>query len=193
MYDFRFDAASHTYTLNGRVLPSVTQILKPIGPDYSTVPADVLEAKRALGVAVHKACELDDEDDLDELSLSEVLQPYVASWRKFRADTGAIVLENERQLFRADLSFAGTVDRLATLQGDFWLLDLKTAADPHASYGVQLAGYELLLQGGRGPLRRGTVHLRDDGTYRLHEFKNPNDAACFRALLSLHQWKESNK
>ena len=192
MYEFTFDEATHTYTLNGRRLPSVTQILKPIGPDFTMVPADVLEAKRQLGTAAHLACELDDDDDLDELTLAEALQPYVAAWRKFKADTGALVLDNERQLFHASLGFAGTIDRRVTLRGDLWLLDLKTSAEPHASYGVQLAGYHLLTQLDE-PHRRGTVHLRDDGTYRLHEFKNPNDAACFRALLALHHWKESTK
>lgn len=192
MYEFNFDEATHTYTLNGRRLPSVTQLLAPIGMDFSMVPADVLEAKRQLGTAVHQACELDDDDDLDEDSLPDALRPYLAAWRKFKADTGALVLDNERKLFHASLGFAGTLDRRVTMRGDLWLLDLKTSAEPHASYGVQLAGYEVLLQHSE-PHRRGTVHLRDDGTYRLHEFNNPNDAACFRALLSLHHWKESTK
>ena len=75
------------------------------------------------------------------------------------------------------------------------LIDIKTSADAHASYGVQLAGYSLLLEtdGLHATTRRATVHLRDDGTYRMHEFKNPNDHAAFRALLAVHHWKESTK
>lgn len=193
--DLQFEPESHTYRLGGRVVPSVTQLLKPIGPDFSMIPADVLERKRQLGTAVHLACELDDDDDLDEAGLDQVLLPYVQAWRKFKAETGAVVLVNEKQLGHDVLRYAGTVDRVVNVGAERWLVDLKTSADPHASYGVQLAGYEELLRhSARMQVEaRATVHLRDDGTFRLHTFTNPNDAACFRALLSLNNWKESNK
>lgn len=189
---FHFDEETHTYTLDGVRLPSVTQLLKPIGPDFSMVPPAVLEAKRHLGVVVHEACQFDDEGDLDDESVPVPVAPYLSAWRKFRADTGAQVIANEQQAFHPGLRFAGTIDRLVKLpDGSTWLIDLKTSADPYPSYGVQLAGYQLLLS--LSDVRRATVHLRDDGTYRQHEFKNPNDAAAFMACLSLHQWKEANK
>lgn len=193
--DFNFDEASHTYTLGGVVIPSVTQVLKPIAPDFSMVPPAVLERKRALGVAVHLACELEDDGDLGECD--DVLTPYVDGWRKFKEDTGALILMNERRLFHPALRYAGTLDRLVTMRGDVWMLDIKTSADPAPSYGAQTAAYVELIRAmegdARGPIRRGTVHLREDGTYRLHEFKNPNDLPAFMACLSLHHWKESNK
>lgn len=191
----QFDESTHTYRLDGQVVPSVTQLLKPIGPDFSQIPADVLERKRQLGTAVHLACELDDDGDLDDDSLDPVLAPYVSAWRKFKADTGAVVLVNEKQLAHEDLRYAGTVDRVVSVGREPWLVDLKTSADPHAAYGVQLAGYEeLLRKASRMQVdARATVHLRDDGTFSLHQFTNPNDAACFRALLSIHHWKETTK
>lgn len=209
----QFDEADHVYTLGGRVLPSVTQIIAPLRPDLTMIPPDVLERKRALGVAVHLACQLDDDDELDEDALDDELRPYLAGWRKFKADTGAVILMNEQRLHHPTLGYAGTLDRLAELRmhaGAPWLIDLKTSADPLPSYGVQTAGYDALIGAHeRGPMseafaelfarigvpsagrRRGTVHLRPDGTYRLHEYKNPNDEAAFRACLSLHHWKES--
>lgn len=192
----QFDPDSHTYWIDGAIVPSVTQILAPIRPDFSMVPPAVLEAKRALGVAVHAACEYDDADDLDEDSLADDLRPYLSAWRKFKADTGAAMIENERQLGHSLMRYAGTLDRVAAMRGARWLLDIKTAADPDPSFGVQLAGYEDLLKANElapSALRRASVHLRPDGSYRFHEFKNPNDSACFRALLSVHHWKESQK
>lgn len=193
---FTFDEATHVYRLGARVLPSVTTIIRPVGVDYSAIPADVLERKRQLGTAVHKACELDDEDDLDDESLPELLAPYVTAWRRFKEETRALVLLNERRLYHPRLLYAGTIDRLMTLQGDLWVVDLKTAADPVPSYGIQTSAYRELVEAnepGRGDARRGTVHLRADGTYRLHEYRNPNDLAAFRALLTVHQWKESTQ
>ena len=196
---FTFDEASHTYAIDGARLPSVTQLLEPIKPDFSMVPRDVLEAKRALGVAVHLACEIDDQGELDDDSTDAGVMGYVAGWRKFKAECRAVIMLNEQRLYHPALRYAGTIDRVAEIHADAetWLLDLKTSADPDRSHGVQLAGYEGLLRAnngaGMGRIRRGTVHLRADGTYKLHEFKNPSDEAVFRACLALHSWKEATK
>jgi hypothetical protein len=146
-----FDEASHTYRVGERVVPSVTQLLAPIKPDFSMVPPGVLERKRQLGTDVHLACELDDDDDLGEVD-DEIL-PYLQAWRQFRADTGAEVLANERQLYHPTLMFAGTLDRMMIMPSsrETWLLDLKTSIDPHPSYGVQLAGYRLLIAANVSP------------------------------------------
>ena len=194
---FEFDEASHTYTLDGVVIPSVTQIIKPIGADFSMVPPMVLEAKRVLGVAVHAATELDDLGELDDAETDPLVMGYVRAWRRFLAESRFDVSMNEHRLFHASLRFAGTVDRFGTILDAPWLVDIKTAADPIPSYGVQLAGYEILLRDfaylETRPIRRATVHLNADGGYRMREYNNPNDAACFRSLLSVHHWKESNK
>lgn len=194
--DLQFDPDAHVYRINGQVVPSVTQLIKPLGPDFSFVPPEVLEAKRALGVAVHLACELDDDGDLDDDDLGESLWPYVRAWRRFKVDANVSILMREQKLGHESMRFAGTLDRVLVAGGKHWLLDLKTSAEPHASYGVQLAGYEELLFANEyvgEKLSRATLHLRDDGTYRLHQFKNPNDFGAFRACLSIFNWKESVK
>ena len=54
--DLEFDERSHTYKLNGAVLPSVTTIMKPLSDDkYSTVRADVLGNAANKGSIVHNA------------------------------------------------------------------------------------------------------------------------------------------
>lgn len=195
---FTFDEAAHEYRLDGVRLPSVTQVLKPISPDFSMIPPAVLERKRAIGTAAHLACELDDLGELDEESLDPILAGYLQAWRGFKQATDARVIRNEARLYHPRLMYAGTLDRFLSIGGKPWLIDLKTSADPAPSYGVQLAAYEELLVANEaeivwGEIRRASLHLREDGSHKLHEFKNPNDLACFRALLSIHSWKESNK
>jgi hypothetical protein len=190
-----FDPDAHVYTFDGRRVPSVTQLLAPIAQDFSMVPAGVLEAKRILGTVVHEACQYDDEGDLDDETVPAEVDGYLSAWRKFRADTGACIIANEKQMYHADLQYAGTVDRVASFDGEMWVLDLKTSAAPAPSYGVQLAGYAGLLaaNGLLVPLRRATVHLFNDGGYKLVEFKNPADTAAFRACLAIWNWKEATK
>lgn len=196
--DLTFDEATHTYRLGGVVVPSVTQLLDPIRPDFAGIPPAVLEAKRRLGQEVHFACQLDDEDDLDEDSVPEAVEPYLQAWRKFRADTGAEVLANERKLAHAGLRYAGTLDRLVRVRaGGVYLIDLKTSVSMTPTFGVQLAGYQLLLETDDDfagvKLERKGLQLKNDGTYKLVPYNNPNDVAAFRALLSIHHWKESQK
>lgn len=194
--DLQFDPVAHVYTVDGMPVPSVTQLLAPIKPDFSMVPPDVLERKRQLGTEVHYACELDDEDDLDEDSVPAAVEPYLAAWRRFKADTGAEVLMNEQRLFHPTLRFAGTLDRVVRVRsGDVYLIDLKASISMPASYGVQLAGYQLLLDESAltTKLARKGLQLRDDGTYKLVPYLNPNDLPAFMACLALFNWKESNK
>lgn len=194
--DLVFDEAAHVYRLGGVVVPSVTQLLEPIKPDFAGIPPSVLEAKRELGTAVHLACELDDDDDLDEDSVPEAVAPYLAAWRAFKSDTGAEVLMNEQKLAHRSLRYAGTLDRLVRVRsGDVYLVDLKTAISMSASFGPQLCGYQLLLDESIYDLKlaRKGLQLRKDGTYRLVPYNNPNDMAAFRACLSLYHWKEANK
>ena len=193
-----FDEATHAYTLEGRRLPSVTQIIEPIRVDYSFVDRATLEFKRAFGVAVHKAVELDDMGELDDTCLDEAVAARVAAYRKFKAETGAVILAGEQKMHHP-LGFAGTLDLHAFLPNvadENWIVDVKTADTSHPSYGVQTAGYALLLQAAGEPitdLRRGSLHLFSDGTYRLAEYKAAADFSAFLGCLSIHQWKESNK
>ncbi len=193
---FEFDEESHTYTLDGLVIPSVTQLLKPIGTDFSEIPPMVLEAKRELGVAVHAATELDDLDELDDLETDPRVMGYVRAWRRFKADTGAEVLMTEQRLYSSALRFAGTLDGVVRVRsGEVYLVDRKTSVAMPWSYGVQLAGYQLLLDESAFSTRleRKGVRLSADGTYKLVPYNNPNDEPCFRALLAIYNWKESNR
>lgn len=192
--DLHFEEADHVYSVGGRVLPSVTQLLKPIAIDFSRVMPDVLERKRAIGQAVHLACSLDDEGDLEEESLADELRGYLAAWRKFRNGSVRRIIMNEQRMHHGALFYAGTVDRVLeidALPGE-WTIDIKTAALPHPIYGVQTMGYSMLAGGPSPRMRRATIHLRPDGEFKIHEYKNPNDEVAFRACLSLHHWSQSN-
>jgi hypothetical protein len=186
-----FDEGTHTYSVDGRIIPSVTTIIRPLH-DFADIPAAVLERKRVLGTAVHLACELDDRDELDDAATDAEVMGYVAGWRKFRSDSGAKVLMNEQKLYHPTLMFAGQLDRLLMLRnGVTALIDLKTSVTMSNAFGVQLAGYALLLEDQDIP--RNALHglqLRANGAYKLHSYPDPNDAACFRALLSVYHWVE---
>lgn len=185
-----FDEASHTYRHGGALVPGVTQILAPL-VNLAGIPRDVLEAKRRLGQDVHYACQLLDEDDLDESSVDDNVAPYVAAYRRFKVDTGALVLLNEHQVFEPALRYAGTLDRVLVLNRQRWLVDLKTCISTPIAVGPQTAAY---LRALRAPdvTHRGALRLRPDGTYRLDPLTGADDWSTFLAALTLHRFRETH-
>lgn len=192
----QLDEATHTYRLDGVILPSVTQIIGSLY-DFKHVDPDLLERASDFGKAVHTACELDDNDDLDYPGLDQALRPYVDAWRSFKQTTKFKVSLNEGIVYSKKFRYAGTLDRFGILcrgptcrQG---VVDIKTCTNLHPAIGLQTAGYEIAaremgLITGRS-CTRYAVQLRGDGTYRMQEYKDASDANYFLSFLNCHRWK----
>lgn len=189
-----FDPAAHEYRLDGALVPSVTQVIASLY-DHSAIPSWVLDRKAAIGTAVHLACELDDDGELDEESVDPVVAPYLGAWRLFRKESGAEILLNEHQLGDPVLRYAGTCDRVIRYRGALWAVDLKTTVAMDPAIGVQLAGYARLVNqsGLVGACeKRAAVQLRNDGTYRFSPFESPDDERCFLSLLNVAHWRSKH-
>lgn len=195
--DIDFDEATHTCTKGGRVYPSVTQIIKPLTEQaYAGIPDGILKAKADFGTAIHKATELIDspEFELDESSLLPEWIPYIEQYKRFLELRKPEYFGIELRL-GSDL-YAGTIDRLAVIDGEVWVIDLKTTQVLHPHVGVQLAGYEKLVrvnsqivQSGltSRPIRRGALQLTDK-SFKLQEYTKSFDARVFDACLTLYIW-----
>lgn len=185
-----FREATHTYTLDGRVLPSVSQVLRQV-VDFSRVPPEILERKRQIGVALHAAIELG--DDLDPDSLDELVVPFYSAWRRFMDDTGYKPRLNEHPIYSVKYNYAGKPDTVGKLGRREALIDYKSAWDLHPATGLQTAAYlnglwEMDLCD--RDLPRFALQLRHNGTYRLEPLTDPNDFSVFLSLLSLWNWKQ---
>ena len=193
--DMVFDEVAHAYFLDGKQLPSVTQLLKLV-VSFDNIPEDVLEHKRQIGVAVHKACELLDEDDLDEDSLSPSLIKYVDAYKLFKRQNKVEILLNEQKMCHKTLGYAGTVDRVGIINNDSkrTIIDLKTSASLSDWVGLQLAGYSMALSSHTGEqYKRCALQLRPDGTYRYREYIDPMDLPVFHSLLNVCKWRATHK
>jgi hypothetical protein len=190
-----FDADSHTYTLDGQRLPSVTEVLKPLSDiEYRCVDKAVMERAATLGKAVHKLIELDLGAELDEDGLDDALRPYLAQWRAFRALSGFDALLSEQAVHSAKYGYAGTLDLFGTLNGRHVLIDAKRTAAVPRTAGPQTAGYEIALRESSGnakwlaqPIHRYALHLTPE-RWTLVPFKDPSDSRVYLSALTLHNW-----
>ena len=190
-----FDEEKHVYTdESGRKLPSVTTLLKPLTDAvYGPIDKDVLRRAAEFGTAVHACTEFFDTDCLDEDSVEPEWQASLDAYKRFKADLKPEIVKVEWRV--ACEKYAGIIDRIALIDGEAWVIDLKTTSQIHDHVGLQLAAYEALARlhlGRKTPLRRAALQLRDDGSYRFIEFKDDSDYACFNALLNIHNWRKNH-
>ena len=181
MSTYTFNPETHEYAINGRRVPSVTEILGDVlGLTYWNATQWHLDR----GTAVHLACELHDEGRLDESTLDEFTGPRLRGWRKFTVESGFRAERIEERMIHAELGYTGKPDRVGTLDGKPCIVDIKSGA-PAAWHGIQLAGYAMLLDG--GSTDRVGVYLSED-KYRVKRYDDANDYRVFAAAVTVAKW-----
>ncbi|MDP2322527.1 MAG: hypothetical protein Q8N51_00665 [Gammaproteobacteria bacterium] len=177
-----FHAATHTYRLDGRSVPSVTEVLKPLY-SFDGIPADVMETARVRGSWIHAAVDLYNRGVLDVATVSEDVKPYLANWLRFLDESRAIVTAGEMRVASRKYGYAGTLDTLCEMPLGETLVDVKATAIMPRPVGPQTAGYAQAIMeetGAKKHLRRLCVHLQP-GKYRVELL---NDSADFTTFLS---------
>jgi hypothetical protein len=200
--EFTFDADTHTYTAEGTKVPSVSQILQTVGlVDYAGIDPAVLRYAAERSTAVHLASQFWDEGDLDLESVDPLIAGYVSAWKSFRTLHPFTITASERAGI-GDLDgmrFGMTLDRLVDF-GDrrMCVLDIKCTTKVHEWAAIQLAAYAIGLAAEGTPrerlmkCRRAVVHLKRDGIFKFHEFKDPNDGDIFACALRIAHWKNGS-
>jgi hypothetical protein len=179
-----FDPETHSYTLDGQPVPSVTQILSAMGFIDSSWFTDYA---RERGKLVHRIIHWHITGELDEDTIDDALRGYFTAWLAFEKDTGFVSKETEVPLGNAAHRFAGTPDHIGILNKEA-VIDCKSGViAPWA--GLQLAAYEILHG---EPLKRYALQLKDDGKYSLKEFKDRQDRGVFLAALACFHWQKNN-
>lgn len=193
----QFDQATHAYFKEGLRIPSVTQVLKMSGwVSFEGIAKDVLENKRGIGEAVHKCAQYFDEGDLEESTVLPEWAGYLDAWKKFVRESQVQILGTEQKHLGTvnGMPYGMTYDRLAIVDGEESLLELKTCAAKEDYWGLQLAGYDLGLPQCKDALRRKryAVQLKKDGNYRLWPFEDAMDYDGFTWSLAI-TWLQLNR
>jgi len=187
-----YDDESHTYTIDGRPVPSITQAL---------VEAGIVETKfyneegRDRGSFIHKASQYLDQKDLDLDSIPEDHKGFLDGYQEFKDCTGfePYLHGIEKPLFHPVHYFGGTPDRWGKLNGSDVVLELKTGSiSPWTA--IQTAAQEILINFIEPALdlRRHALRLSKDGKWKLFTYNDPRDHAVFLAALQVSHWKRSH-
>lgn len=151
-----FDPVSHKYSIDGRPVPSVTQVLNSVLGD-AIWHASEWHMQR--GTAVHACAALIAQGKSFEHDPE--IDGQVRACRKFFADFQPEVLEVEKPLYSEAYNFAGTPDLICMINGKKCVVDFKASLTDLVF--LQLGGYAVLY----GIIGYGIgVELKDDGDYK---------------------------
>lgn len=183
MLEFHND--THTYYLNDKRIPGVSEIIKDLGiSSLYGIDTDFIAYKKEVGTQVHKACDLIDLGIVDDENLPDDVIPYVAAYRDFIKDKSPIIESIEAKIHLDDM-YAGTRDRMVILDGKTWTIDIKTGY-PYRWHRLQTAAYWLAEKTDK----RGSLYLGSDGSYELKEHDDSNDVEIWKRCVDLFHWKK---
>lgn len=187
-----FDPNTHTYTVDGIRLPSVTEITRFLSFDYKSDKPWLAQIAAHRGTAVHEACMLIDYGE--EPEETPETSGYLKAYRRFLADYQPEWELIEHPMGSIDLGYAGSLDRMGHMCGNRVLLDIKTGSTlHHSAIQAQLGGYWWLLLDQEGKSVEALYALRLDksGIYEL--VQEPNGDHLFDACMILHKATERKK
>ena len=199
-----FKEELHEYRWDDSRVPNVTTIIKPLR-NMGYIEPETLRRNREFGKAVHLMTELYDREELDEVTLDDVLKPYLEGYKLFLEREGFVIESIEEMVYSKKYRYAGKLDRIGLLQKGkgklkkwVWaVVDYKTGAIATPDIGVQLAAYQnaALEQTTRvwaePPRHRASVRILPYD-YRLDWWEDKADWQTFLACLQLKNWRIKN-
>ena len=185
MPELAFDDATHTYRLNGLVIPSVSTVMEPLKNElYKGIGDSTLANAADKGTIVHNAIENWIKFGIEDVppEFQGHFDCFIHLWNKYNPQ----VVGSEIRTYHKLLAYGGTIDLLAYIEGKLTLIDFKsTYTVSDMTCGVQLEGYsQALASHGIKVERKMIWQLRKDGNEK--EFEYPvNDSQRWRVFGSL--------
>ena len=152
-----FDESTHTYRIDGRKVPSVTQVLGDLIPGWKASEwyLNRGQAVHACAAMIARGIEFEHDPQIDG---------QVRACRKFFAEVKPVVHNVETAMYSEKYQYAGTYDLFGELDGRLIVFDWKASISPALPY--QLAAYALesnVVNYGCG------VVLKETGEYSMTE------------------------
>ena len=182
---FTFDEATHTYALDGTILPSVSQLLSGCGIiNTSFFKPEHAEA----GTRRHLITEYYDKGTLDWGTVGEADLPYLEAWIKAREELGFNIVEIEQRMYHPQYGYAGTIDRITEINDAPWIIDIKTG-QKQRWHELQVVLYGLMLSHDGVHPNLMDIYIKKNGKYSTEVFGYDKKNTAL-AALRVYQFKE---
>lgn len=189
----RYDDTKHQYYVNEAEVPSVTQLVAPLGKDYDE-PDDLMETVLDIaaerGITMHAYIEHRlNGGSREEFELPDIYGIYAEAAESFLSEHEITPLLIETHLYSEE--YAGTPDLVCEFDGTMAILDYKFVSSVSKSkVGGQLVGYRKLCElNGIYVDELYAVHFKSNGTYALLKVNEEPIEPMFESCLQMYKYK----
>lgn len=192
-----FEPEEHKYFWDGKPIPCVSDILTRVGfSNFEGMDKETLKLYADFGTEIHLCLEHYDNGVLDEENIDSIVhpilgytgRPYIKRWQWFLEKYKVTILEVEKHVVSLDYWYAGTFDRMAIVDGELAIVEIKTG-HVKKSHRLQTAAYSLAC--GK-ILPRYHVYLNPEISEEksIKIWKNTQqDIDGFKNALGLLEWR----
>jgi hypothetical protein len=185
-----FVQEKHQYFLDDSLIPSVSEILKPIHDKiYGKINAKTLKKASERGTKIHRTIEFMSKYKLSKFD-SEI-SGYIEAYKKFRSDYPTWeLLHSEYRTYHKSLLYGMTIDEVYKTKKGIVLLDLKTTSETHLNtWSVQLSAYKSGYESQHEKvIKTHILKLNKDGEYQL--FEMCDNFSVFLSCLEIYRFGE---
>lgn len=186
-----------------RNLPLLTTMLKDGGPEAATkwlsaIPDYQRDTAAELGTLVHALAEAIARGI--EIEVDPTTEPFVTAILRWRAAYKPQVLNAEYMVYSETHRYGGTADMACRINGETWLIDIKSGKGAYSETGLQLAALHNADFAGRPndpkkyaipkATRFGVLHVRPEGAELIPYQVTQDEFGAFLACRVLHDWLE---
>lgn len=186
MSTLTFVEEKHQYFLDDSLIPSVSEILKPI---HDKINAKTLKKAAERGTKIHRAIEFMSKYDLKKFD-QEILG-YLEAYKKFRSEHNTWeLLHSEYRTYHKSLLYGMTIDEVYKTEKGIVLLDLKTTSEAYLNtWSVQLSAYKNGYESQHEKvIKTYILKLNKDGEYQLFELSDK--FSVFLSCLEIYRFGE---
>ena len=181
-----FNEERHQYSVDGIIVPSVTEIIRPLMVDVAEKGKPWLRDIAAdRGTRIHQATMLMDygeDPDIDPDTAG-----YIKAYKRFIEDYDPKWEGIETLVYSKQYQYAGTIDRYGLVEGERCVVDIKTGAYNKYPMSAQLSGYIFALGETMGYKAESAfdLMLSKDGTYQIKDIDH-GGALLFTDCLNIY-------
>lgn len=184
-----------------RNLPLLTTMVKDGGPEAATkwltaIPDYQRDAAANLGTLVHALAEAISREQ--EIEVDATTEPFVTAYLRWRDLYKPTVLNTEYMVYSEKHRYGGTADMAAKINGEVWLIDIKTGKGAYAETALQLAALHYADWTGRAgdpkkyrippATRFGVLHVRPEEAVLIPYSVTEAEFDAFLACRRLYDW-----
>ncbi len=184
-----------------RNLPLLTTMVADGGPAAAVewlkrTPDYQRDSAADLGTRVHAFAEA--LSNGLEIDLDDTARPFIEQYEKWRAIYKPQILNSEYMVYSESHRYGGTADMAARINGETWLIDIKTGSGAYAETALQLAALHYADWAGRPDdpkkyalpkaTRFGVLHVRPEQAELIPYDVTQHEFEAFLSCRYLIDW-----